>query len=125
MIGRDDTERGFYDSWLAHLYGETLEPIDAACSALEPGAQAMGLFRDLDDDLWAVLLSGQYTRYPNIRAVLPQPPDISIQRRWNGWTGLKLLNESKSFYQRVIQLHAAYSRRGLSDSRVLDFGTCG
>lgn len=124
MIGHDDTEPGFYDSWLAHLYAETLEPIEAACAEREPGPEALGLFRDLDDDLWAVLLTGQYTRYPNIRAVLPQAPELSIQARWNGWTGLKLLNESKSFYQRVVQLSSAYARRGLSDSRVLDFG-CG
>jgi SAM-dependent methyltransferase len=113
-----------YDSWLTDLYGDTLDRIDAACAGLEAGAEALGLFRDLDDDLWAVLLSGDYDAYPHIRAVLPQAPDISIQARWNGWTGTKLLTESKAFYRRVKQVSSAYSRRGLSDSRLLDFG-CG
>jgi SAM-dependent methyltransferase len=112
-----------YDSWLTSIYGDTLEPIDAACAGLDH-SEAFGLFRDLDLDLWAVLLSGQYEAYPNIRAVLPRAPDVSIQARWNGWTGLKLLNESKAFYRRVRELCCAYSDRPLSDSRVLDFG-CG
>jgi len=112
-----------YDSWLTSLYGDTLGRIDSACAGLDPG-EAFGLFRDLDVDLWAVLLSGQFEAYPNIRATLPRTPDVSIQARWNGWTGLKLLNESKAFYRRVRELCSAYSDRPLSDSRILDFG-CG
>src|SRR3954454_21444191 len=95
-----------YDSWLTGLYGVTLAQIDAACAGLQRD-EAFGLFRDLDTDLWAVLLSGQYDAYPSIRAVLPRTPDVSIQARWNGWTGLKLLNESKGFYRRVRELNSA------------------
>ena len=118
------SDRIAFDSWLVDLYADTLGPIDATCAGLEPGVDALDLFRDLDDDLWAVLLSGDYEVYPNIRAVLPRAPDVSIQARWNGWTGSKLLNESKAFYLRVRQLSSVHSRRSLDEARVLDFG-CG
>ena len=111
-----------YDPWLGTLFGKELGALDAACA--KRGRGALELFRGLGDDLWAVLLSGEYTLYPNIRAVLPAMPEESIQRQWNGWTGIKLLAEGRAFYARVRELHRAHSPVGLTESTVLDFG-CG
>jgi SAM-dependent methyltransferase len=111
-----------YDAWLSHFFGGTLGPIDSACAGAGP--EALELFRGLDDDLWAVLLSREYTLYPNIRALLPEMPERALQERWNGWTGLKLLGQSRAFYARVRELCARYAAVALTDSRVLDFG-CG
>lgn len=111
-----------YDPWLGNLFADRLGPIEARCA--EGGVEAFSLFRDLDDDLWTVLLSGEYTVYPNIRALLPDLPDRELQWRWNGWTGMKLLNEAKAFYAKVREIHARHSQVPLSASRILDFG-CG
>lgn len=111
-----------YDLWLSSLFGEELTRLDAACA--ERGAGALGLFRGLGDDLWAVLLSREYSLYPNIRAVLPAMPERALQERWNGWTGIKLLAEGKAFYARVRELHEAHGPAAMSESAVLDFG-CG
>lgn len=113
---------GRYDSWLVHFFAPQLDPIEAACAAT--GDDALELFRELDDDLWAVLLTRDYTVYPGIRALMPGAPDLSVQRRWNGWTGLRLLNESKAFYRLARQIHRRHSPIPLADSHVLDFG-CG
>jgi SAM-dependent methyltransferase len=111
-----------YDPWLGNLFADQLDPIEARCA--EGGPEAFGLFRELDDDLWTVLLSREYTLYPNIRALLPSLPDRDLQWRWNGWTGMKLLNEGKAFYARVREIHARRSPVPLHASRILDFG-CG
>jgi SAM-dependent methyltransferase len=111
-----------YDTWLGHLFADRLEPIEAACAGAGP--EAFALFRNLDDELWTVLLSREYTIYPNIRALLPDLPDRALQRRWNGWTGLKLLSEGKAFYTRALAVHARHSTAPLSEAKLLDFG-CG
>jgi SAM-dependent methyltransferase len=111
-----------YDAWLRHYFADRLDPIEAACASA--GESAFELFRDLDDDLWAVLLTREYSAYPRIRALLPGWPEISIQERWNGWTGLRLLNESKAFYALARRIYADRSPLSLDRSRVLDFG-CG
>jgi SAM-dependent methyltransferase len=111
-----------YDLWLASLFGDELDALDVACA--EAGGEAFESFSRLGDDLWAVLLSGEYTLYPNIRALLPEMPELSLQRRWNGWTGMKLLGEGKAFYARVRELTSSHSPVVLSQSTVLDFG-CG
>lgn len=111
-----------YDSWLFGLYDETLADLDRACA--DAGPDAMKLFRRLDDDLWAILLSRQYTRYPNIRALMPAAPEPSLQVRWNGATGLELLNQSRSFYLKARQQIEKNGPVALSSAKVLDFG-CG
>ena len=89
------------DEWLAHYFDERLQRLDRQCAGAGPDAFA--LFRDLDDDLWTVLLSRRYERYPNIRALLPELPDESLQVRWNGAAGLTLLNQGQAFYAKVRQ----------------------
>jgi SAM-dependent methyltransferase len=113
---------GRYDSWLEHFHGERLRRIDAACAGGEP--ENFALFRDLDVDLWALLLSQEYEVYPNIRSLLPSVPDPALQELWNGASGELLAAQSKAFYTKLRQTFARHSDRPLADARVLDFG-CG
>jgi SAM-dependent methyltransferase len=113
---------GAYDSWLEHLHGERLGRIDAACK--DAGEDAFALFRDLDDDLWALLLTQAYEAYPNIRSRLPSVPDPSLQRLWNGSSGAALASQSMAFYGKLRERFEQHSDRSLGDARVLDFG-CG
>lgn len=108
------------DGWLTSLYGEQLAEIDAACVGVGP--EAFARFRDLDDDLWALLLSRSYTSFPNIRALMPDVPAPGLQMNWNGAHGLPLLGQSKGFYRHVKTMVAAHGSRSLESSRVLDFG---
>jgi hypothetical protein len=89
-----------FDSWLQHFYGERLAAIDAAC-AHGPAAEQYALFRDLDDDLWALLLTQQYELYPHIRALLPSVPEPELQEFWNGRSGIPLASQSKSFCSKL------------------------
>jgi SAM-dependent methyltransferase len=119
---RDDAPEELFDDWLVHYFDERLSQLDAACAGAGP--EALALFRDLDDDVWALLLSRRYERYPSIRALLPELPEKSLQLRWNGAAGLQLMNQGKSFYVRAKQRFSRHSTTGLPASRVLDFG-CG
>jgi SAM-dependent methyltransferase len=113
---------GRYDSWLEHLAGDRLATIDAACA--DAGPEAFALFRDLDVDLWALLLTQEYELYPNIRALLPSVPDPALQQLWNGASGAKLAEQSVSFYDKLRERFAGHSDVPLTEARVLDFG-CG
>jgi SAM-dependent methyltransferase len=113
---------GRYDSWLEHFYGEELEQIDAACA--DGGPECFALFRDLDQDLWALLLTQEYELYPNIRALLPDVPERELQLLWNGASGAELATQSKAFYNRLCESFPSHSDRPLTGARVLDFG-CG
>jgi SAM-dependent methyltransferase len=119
---QDDRADPPLDEWLAHYFDARLSELDAACAGA--GGEALPLFRDLDDDLWALLLSRNYVRYPNIRALLPDLPERSLQMRWNGTAGLQLINQGKAFYVRAKQRFSRSSAVALEDSKVLDFG-CG
>lgn len=111
------------DGWLTSMFGEELARIDAACAERGPDDRgAYELFRDLDDDLWALLLSRQYTSYPNILALLPEVPDPALQVSWNGASGLTLLSQTKAFYRHSKAMVSAHGPKPLADSRVLDFG---
>jgi SAM-dependent methyltransferase len=110
-----------HDLWL-ELFDEILGPIDEACADGRPESYA--LFRDLDDDLWALLLTQEYGAYPNIRSLLPKVPDRSLQELWNGASDVTLAAQSKAFYTKLRERYAAHSELALTDSRVLDFG-CG
>lgn len=111
------------DGWLTSLYGDELAAIDAACADRGPDDRgAYELFRGLDDDLWAVLLSRQYSSYPNILALLPEVPEPQLQINWNGASGLMLLSQSKAFYRHSKAMVEAHGGKALGDSRVLDFG---
>jgi SAM-dependent methyltransferase len=109
------------DSWLA-LFDADLRPIEAACAG--GGPECFSLFRDLHDDLWALLLTQDYEHYPNIRSLLPSVPDPSLQALWNGASGVALASQSVAFYSKLRERYQAHSERALADSRVLDFG-CG
>ena len=68
---------GGHDTWLEHYHDDVLAPIDAACAA--GGPDRFALFSELDIDLWALLLTKDYSAYPNIHALLPTraPPDAA------------------------------------------------
>lgn len=113
---------GRYDSWLEHFHGERLAELDAAC--VGAGPEAFARFRDLDPDLWALLLTQLYEGYPNIRAFLPDVPDPALQELWNGVSGLPLAAQSEAFYSKLVERFRRHGDRPLADARVVDFG-CG
>jgi SAM-dependent methyltransferase len=114
--------RGRYDSWLQHFHAESLGRIDAACE--NGGQECFALFRDLDLDLWALLLTQEYELHPNIRALLPSVPDPALQEIWNGASGATLAAQSASFYRKLLERYERHSHRPIADACVLDFG-CG
>jgi SAM-dependent methyltransferase len=111
------------DSWLEQFCRERLEAIDAAC-AEGSSDEPYTVFRDLGDEVWALLLTQQYDLYPHIRALLPSMPEPGLQEIWNGASGLALASQSKSFYTRLRALYERYGNRPLAEASVLDFG-CG
>jgi SAM-dependent methyltransferase len=111
-----------HDSWLEQYHGERLRRIDAACAGGEP--ECFALFRELDVDLWTLLLLGQYDAYPNIRALLPDMPDPALQELWNGASGLTLAAMGAAFYRKLRERFEEHGRVALAGARVLDFG-CG
>jgi SAM-dependent methyltransferase len=111
-----------YDSWLQTFWGTELERIDAACTGAGP--EALALFRELDADLWALLLTREYDLYSGIKAQLPDVPDAALQETWNGTSGAPLAAQSLAFYEKLRRLYARHSELALERSRVLDFG-CG
>jgi SAM-dependent methyltransferase len=122
--GGTESSQGYearHDLWL-QLFNETLAPIEEACANGRPDSFA--LFRALDDDLWAILLTQEYDTFPNIRSLLPKVPDPALQELWNGASGVVLAAQSKAYYAKLRERYNAYSDRSLRQSRVLDFG-CG
>lgn len=113
---------GTFDLWLASYWGDVLAVIDAACA--DAGPEAFALFRDLDPDLWALLLTQEYSVFAHIKALLPTAPEPELQEIWNGASGAALAAQSAAFYRRLARRYAEHSRRSLQDSLVLDFG-CG
>ena len=112
------------DGWLTTFYGPELEAIDRKLAEVGPGLDNYALFRDLDDDVWALLLSRRYSTYKSILETLPHVPEPALQQRWNGAHGLTLLSQSKSFYRHARAMLAAHGSAEPPAARVLDFG-CG
>jgi SAM-dependent methyltransferase len=111
-----------YDSWLEPSFGAELAELDAACAGAGP--EAFARFRHLDADLWALLLTKEYTGYPNIHALLPDVPEPSLQELWTGTSGVSLAGQSLAFYRKLVERYAESSATPLERSSVLDFG-CG
>ncbi len=108
------------DSWLKHYHGERLAALDAACADGTP----LATFRDLDPDVWALLLTQEYDAFPHIRATLPDVPAAWIQTGWNGTSGAALAAQGAAFYRRLLARYGEHGRVPLAQARVLDFG-CG
>lgn len=119
---RNDPIPGSLDQWLEPLFGEELDRIDAALEGAGPDGYA--LFRDLDDDLWSLLLTKEFTGWPRIRSFLPDLPEPALQQMWNGTSGPTLAAQSVCFYRKLKASQSAHGKAPLSESRVLDFG-CG
>jgi SAM-dependent methyltransferase len=113
---------GRFDEWL-RPNDDVLAPIEAACAA-GGGPERFALFRGLDADLWALLLTQQFDAYPAIRAVLPDVPDPSLQAIWNGTSGVALAAQGAAFYRRLTARFTEHGDVALHRARVLDFG-CG
>jgi SAM-dependent methyltransferase len=111
-----------HDSWLTSIHGEQLAALDAACAG--SGPEGFALFRDLDDDLWALLLTQEHGAYPNIKALLPGVPPPDLQARWNGTSGAALAAQGAVFYRRLRERYVEHGPVPLDAARVLDFG-CG
>jgi SAM-dependent methyltransferase len=111
-----------YDSWLESVAGGRLRELDAACAG--GGPECLALFRDLDADLWGLLLTQEHSAYPNIRALLPDVPDPALQTLFNGTSGGALASQSVAFYRRLCERFAEHGDRALTEATVLDFG-CG
>ena len=122
MAGRAAPAPARLDSRLVNIHGEQLAVLDAACA--EGGDERYALFRELETDLWALLLTQQYEVYSNIRALLPDVPDVALQELWNGTSGVSLAAQSAAFYRRLCQRFGERSDVRLSEARVLDLG-CG
>lgn len=118
----DDPMPATLDPWLEPLFSEDLDRIDAAIKGAGPEGYA--LFRDLDDDLWSLLLTKDYSAWPEIRGFLPDLPDPALQTMWNGTSGPALAAQSVCFYRKLKQMQALHGERPLGESKVLDFG-CG
>jgi SAM-dependent methyltransferase len=111
------------DSWLEQFFGERLAAIDAACTE-GSSDERFALFRGLDDDAWALLLTQEYKLYPHIRALLPSVPEPALQEIWNGASGVALASLSRSFYSKLKASYERHGERPLATANVLDFG-CG
>lgn len=111
-----------YDSWLSHYYADLLGDLDARCR--RPDALDYAWFRELDDDLWTILLSREYSLYPNLRRALPDLPEREVQETWNGRSGIALASQSAEFYKKLKLLHGRHGSVPLARAVVLDFG-CG
>jgi hypothetical protein len=112
------------DGWLTSLHGPELEALDRRIRETGARLEIFALFRDLDDDLWALLLGRRHSSYPSILDVLPHLPDPSLQQRWEGAHGLTLLTRSKAFYRHARAIYEEYGDGDYHGTRILDFG-CG
>jgi len=110
------------DDWLVPLFGEKLDRIEAAVEG--SGPEGYREFRDLDDDLWSMLLTLDYDAYPAIHDFLPGLPEPATQEMWNGTSGPTLAAQSVCFYRKLVEMQATHGAADLSGTRVLDFG-CG
>jgi SAM-dependent methyltransferase len=95
-----------YDEWLEAVHGPELGAVRTVAG-----------LRQLDDDLWALLLTRQYDGFPNVQALLPDVPEPALQEIWNGASGARLAAQSLAFYRVLRPLVSPADR-------VLDFG-CG
>lgn len=119
---RTDPTPAQLDEWLRPLFGEELSRIEKQIEGAGP--EGYKAFRELDDDLWSLLLTKEFDAYPGIRAFLPGHPDPALQQVWNGTSGVSLAEQSVCFYRKLKEMNARYGAAQLPDTRILDFG-CG
>lgn len=110
------------DTWLA-FHAPALDALERQCEA-DAGLPLFELFRELDLDLWALLLTRQYEVYPHIRALLPDMPEPAIQELWNGTSGVALAAQGAAFYRKLRDRYAEFGPAPLEQAAILDYG-CG
>jgi SAM-dependent methyltransferase len=119
---RTDPSPARLDEWLVPLFGEELGRIEKAVKGAGPEGYAE--FRDLDDDLWSLLLTKEYDAFPGIREFLPGHPEPALQEMWNGTSGTTLAAQSVCFYRKLKEMQGTHGSGDLAKARILDFG-CG
>ncbi|MGK2955047.1 MAG: class I SAM-dependent methyltransferase [Solirubrobacterales bacterium] len=119
---RTDPSPARLDDWIVPLFGDELDRIDAAVK--EAGPEGYREFRNLDDDLWSMLLTLDYDAYPGIRSYLPDLPEPALQEMWNGTSGPTLAAQSVCFYRKLKEMQSTHGAVDLASSTTLDFG-CG
>lgn len=119
---RTDPSPARLDEWLVPLFGDDLSRIEGKIRGA--GIDGYREFRELDDDLWSLLLTKEYEAFPNIREFLPGHPDPALQQMWNGTSGTTLAAQSVCFYRKVKEMQAKHGTGDLAAARILDFG-CG
>ena len=110
------------DDWLVPLCGDELSRIDKLMA--DAGPEGWSAFRELDDDLWSLLLTLDYESFPGIRGFLPDLPEPALQEVWNGTSGAALAAQSVCFYRRLKEAWAKHGSGEMTSAHVLDFG-CG
>ena len=96
--------------------------IDAACAA---GDGPLALFADLDVDLWALLLTQEYSALSeHPRRAAGACPSRRCRSAGTGRRACRSRVQSAAFYRLLRDRYAQAGARPLADSRVLDFG-CG
>ena len=108
---QDDRPDQPLDEWLAHYFDARLSELDAACAGAGPRRSAVPRPRRRP----VGASRREYARYSNIRALLPELPERSLQMRWNGTAGLQLINQGKAFYVRAKERFSRSSAVALED----------
>jgi ubiquinone/menaquinone biosynthesis C-methylase UbiE len=105
------------DPFLREWLQPDIDRIEAELPTTAPD-DIPSLFAPISLDAFVLLLLEPLDDHPNLRRFLPLMPDESLQRMWNGETGVAVLTHAVRFLERV---NTAKPLRG---STVLDCG-CG
>ena len=71
-----------------------------------------------------LMISMPNPNFPKISQILPTMSSESVQKKWTGFSGITLLNQSLDFVKTVVATIAELRKVSINDFSVLDFG-CG
>jgi len=90
--------------------------------AQTPSKDIPALWDDVPFDLFSLLTFHRPTRYPNIRAFLPDWPPIDLQENTVGASGRKLMMMTNAFIRSMTSGAATHLDKPLREANVLDYG---
>jgi SAM-dependent methyltransferase len=103
----------------------TLNSIENELTSTSSRFDVINKLRQLSfTDFSLFLLSIPNPNYPKISSKLPKMADEAVQRGWTGASGVRLLQQSIDFVRVATFGFAEINKRGLENTRILDFG-CG